>query len=98
MSEEQNKPSKYGGLIKKNPKLGMLILALVGLFTIYYSSKVYAQIRLLEQGIGDDIRVPRFIVVLYDLFGAWGVTLFFVFGGIFFLYLAYDVYRTMVKK
>lgn len=98
MNEEQNKPSKYGGLIKKNPKLGMLILTLTGLFIIYYSSKVYAQIRLLEQGIGNDIRVPRFIVKLYDLFGAWGVTLFFVFGGLFFLYLAYDVYRTMIKK
>ncbi len=96
MNEEQNKPSKYGGLIKKNPKLGMLILTLTGLFIIYYSSKVYAQIRLLEQGIGNDIRVPRFIVKLYDLFGALGVT--FVFGGLFFLYLAYDVYRTMIKK
>ncbi len=98
MSEEQNKPSKYGGLIKKNPKLGMLILVLTGIFMIYYSTNVYAKIRLLEQGEGDDIRVPRFIVVLYEIFGAWGVTLFFVFGGLFILYLAYDVYRTMIKK
>lgn len=98
MSEEQNKPSKYGGLIKKNPKLGMLILVLTGIFMIYYSTNVYAKIRLLEQGEGDDIRVPRFIVVLYEIFGAWGVTLFFVFSGLFILYLAYDVYRTMIKK
>ncbi len=27
MSEEQNKLPRYGGLIKKNPKLGALILA-----------------------------------------------------------------------
>ncbi len=98
MNKEQNKPSKYGGLIKKSPKLGMSLLVLVGISIIYYSTNVYTQIRLLEQGIGDDIRVPRFIVKLYELFGAWGVTLFFVFGGLFFLYLAYDVYRTMIKK
>ncbi len=98
MSEEQNKPSKYGGLIKKSPKLGVLVLLLIGAGVIYYSTHVYTQIRLLEQGIGHDIRVPRFIVMLYELFGAWGVTLFFVLGGLFFFYLAYDVYKTMIKK
>lgn len=98
MSEEQNKPSKYGGLIKKSPKLGALVLFLIGTGILYYSTNIYTQIRLLEQGIGNDIRVPRFIVILYELFGAWGVTLFFVFGGLFFLYLTYDVYKTMIKK
>lgn len=98
MSEEQNKPPKYGGFIKKNPKLGALILVIAGIWVLYYSSVVYTKISLLEQGMGTEVRVPRFIVVLYEVLGIWGVTLFFVFSGLYLFYLAYDVYKTLIKK
>ncbi|MDO5105217.1 hypothetical protein [Capnocytophaga sp.] len=95
MSEKET--NEYGGLLKKNPKLGVLVLVLTGLAILWYAFKTYNDLTQWEQE-GGTRPMNRLFAVVYDIAGVWGVSSLMAAGGFFFLYQAYVAYNKLIKK
>lgn len=95
MTEKET--NEYGGLLKKNPKLGVLVLILIGVGFLWYAFKTYNDLTLWEQE-GGTRPMPRIFAIIYDVAGIWGVVSLMIAGGVFFLHQAYQAYNKLIKK
>ncbi|MFK8287955.1 hypothetical protein [Capnocytophaga canimorsus] len=95
MSEKET--NEYGGLLKKNPKLGVLVLILIGVAFLVYAYITHNNLTQWEQE-GGTRPMNRLFAEVYDMADVWGVTSLLVAGGFFFLYQAYTAYNKLLKK
>ncbi|AEK24220.1 MULTISPECIES: hypothetical protein [Flavobacteriales] len=91
------KTNEYGGLLKKNPKLGVLVLVLIGVGFLWYAFKTYNDLTLWEQE-GGTRPMPRIFAFAYNIGGIWAVVSLMAVGGLFFFYQAYQAYNKLIKR
>lgn len=84
------------GYLGRFPKVNLIASVIIGIALWCYGFKTYFAILSLEES-GGETSMPRFFWWLYDAMGAIGVLGFFILGGIFFFYRAFQAYKDMAK-
>ncbi|SDE59142.1 hypothetical protein [Riemerella columbipharyngis] len=86
-----------GGFLGKYPIANMIVSGIIGVAFWIYGIFKYLKILSLEEN-GGGISMPRIFWKIYDLFGAKGILVFFILGGVFFIYRSFSEWKKIKIK